>query len=411
VNPERLRAELRAVPVPGAEAAEARGRRVVLAAFEERRGSAFPPYVRKGTAAPPLASRRRRFALALAAVTLLAALLLSPAGASVRHWIGGVFTAGVPGAERDLRGVPGRGQLLVQSRRGPWVVKPDGSRRLLGDYDAAAWSPHGLYLAVASGRTLSAVEPDGAPHWSLTAPGPVADPRWSPSGYRIAYRSGRGLWVVAGDGSGARRLDPRVEPVPPSWSASGLPLLAYADGGGRTVVRSAAGGVLASAPSLSELRELEWGGWGTTILEASARALWLRPVRSQKLAGGVHLAPPERIPLPLGRLRQAALAPGGASVAVLIERGTPAAPRAEVDLIDRRGGAPHRLFAAASRLGQIAWSPGGRRLLITWPAADQWLFVPTHGRGRIHAVSGISRAFSPGSRGAFPSVAGWCCRR
>ena len=70
---------------------------------------------------------------------------------------------------------------------------------------------------------------------------------------------------------------------------------------------------------------------------------------------------------------------------------------------DRLGAAPHRLFRVTGRIGQIAWSPNGRWLLVTWPDADQFLFV--HGR-RIRAVSGIARQFGGG---AFPTIGGWCC--
>ena len=177
MNEKRLSELLRETPVPGAADAEGRGLRVIDAAFSGRR-----------------APRRRalpRLAVALAGAALFAALLLTPAGADVRAWIGDVFTAGVPNAEPELTEIPGGGRLLVQSAQGPWVVQADGSRRLLGAYAAAAWSPHGLFVAAASSRTLSAVEPDGTPHWSITAPGRVRDPRWSPSGFQIAYRAGR----------------------------------------------------------------------------------------------------------------------------------------------------------------------------------------------------------------------------
>jgi hypothetical protein len=411
MNEARLRQLLREARVPDPGSTEARSRRVVLAAFEDHRGRGWTRY--SGTSSTALRSRRARFALALAIVTLLAALLLSPAGASVRHWIGDAFTAGVPGADRDLSGVPGGGELLVQSRHGPWVVDGDGSRRLLGRYDAAAWSPRGLFVAVGSGRTLTAVEPDGTPHWSITAPARVADPRWSPSGYRIAYRAGDGLRALAGDGSGDHLIAPAVAPVPPAWSPLRPPTLAYVDTGGQIVLRDAdSGRALATAPALPRPHELEWSGSGDEILEASATAIRLRAVHPSKREPDLRLGPPQRIPIRKGgKLRQAALSPDGGTLADLVELGHPGSPREEVDLIDPRAGTTRRIFAAASRLGQIAWSPDGRRLLITWPGADQWLFVPVSGRGRIHAVAGISRAFSPGSRGAFPTVEGWCCRR
>jgi hypothetical protein len=44
-------------------------------------------------------------------------------------------------------------------------------------------------------------------------------------------------------------------------------------------------------------------------------------------------------------------------------------------------------------------SPDGRRLLLTSPAADQWLLVRTAGPARLTAFSGIGREFDPGERG------------
>ena len=54
--------------------------------------------------------------------------------------------------------------------------------RFLGNYTDATWSPHGLFVAVTHGRQLSAIAPDGTPHWSLAQRQRVSDPRWSPSG-------------------------------------------------------------------------------------------------------------------------------------------------------------------------------------------------------------------------------------
>src|SRR6185437_7031143 len=113
---------------------------------------------------------------------------------------------GVERAEPALTRLPGGGDLLVQSPHGPWLVHADGSRRLLGDYDQATWSPRGLFVAAAGGRQLTAVEPHGDPHWSISSPARISSPRWAPSGYRVAYLSGRSLRVVAGDGTGDRLL-------------------------------------------------------------------------------------------------------------------------------------------------------------------------------------------------------------
>lgn len=418
----QLRERLRRVPVPAADDAERRGLDLVTAAFDQRQ--------------PPRRSPLPRLAAALAAATLTAALLLSPAGATVRDWVGEVFEGGVPEAERGLSRIPGGGRLLVQSAEGPWVVQPDGARRLLGDYDDATWSPHGLFAATAAGRTLSAVEPDGTPRWSLPAPGRVRDPRWGPSGVQIAYRAGRQLRLVAGDGSGDRLLDRAVAPLAPAWAPGGVPLLGFADANRRVRVVATGDPVsgrtdegLASVRALPGVAVLEWSPAGDALLEASPRTLRLRSVALRKIPPGAELGGTVRLPLPLGAtLVSATFSPSGDSVAALLRlpaaggkegRGDAAGPRSEIVLIDLRDYSSHRLFAVTGLLSDLTWSPRGERLLVTWPEADQWLFlsVPAAGASRpgrnpIHAVGGIAAEFAPGAHliARFPRVEGWCCR-
>jgi hypothetical protein len=80
--------------------------------------------------------------------------------------------------------------------------------------------------------------------------------------------------------------------------------------------------------------------------------------------------------------------------------------------IRRRGAASEALlegrvvFRGTGEFGDVARSPDGRWLLVTWPTADQWVFVHTAGQRRIEAVSGITRQFGGGT---FPRIAGWCC--
>ncbi|MEX2105453.1 MAG: hypothetical protein WD810_00995 [Solirubrobacterales bacterium] len=400
MNEARLRSLLRERPIPAAEDAERRGLEVVTAAFAQRR--------------PARRSPLPRLALAAAVAGLLAALLLSPAGAAVRDWVDDVFTAGVPDAEPGLTEIPGGGRLLVQSPAGPWVVQPDGSRRLLGDYQEATWSPRGLFVGAVSGRTLSAVEPGGTPHWSLSAPSPVSDPRWSPSGLRIAFRAGDGLWVVDADGSDSRRIDPSVAAPAAAWSPHGLALLAYVDADGRLRIANAdSGEIVGSAEAAAGVETLEWGGDGSTLVEGSWRSLRLRRLTVSKAIAAIDIGPPRALALPAdGTVRDAALSPDGATVAILVERGNAVRARSEVLLIDARGHSRQHLFTAPGRLAELAFSPDGGRLLITWPEADQWLFVPADGRGRVRAIGGIAAEFAPGDGGAprFPRVDGWCCR-
>lgn len=400
MNERRLRTLLREEPVPGAAEAERRGLELVARAFAERQPA-------RQTV------RLRRLAVALAVTALLAALILSPAGAAVRHWVGDVFTAGVDDAELALTDVPGGGNLLVQSPRGPWVVDPDGSRRLLGSYEEATWSPHGLFVAASSGRTLSAIEPDGTPRWSISANGRISDPRWSPSGFRVAYRAGNSLRVEHADGTAGTRVAAASAAVPPAWYPPGPHVLAYVDAERRLIVGEAdTGSTIDAGVASPGVTGLGWSRDGGAILEVARRGIWLRDVRIGKLAGFFQLGPAARLDLPASAaIRAAAFAPRGRTVAVLLERRSTAGPRSEALLIDPSGGPARRIFAVSGRLTELAWSPDGRRLLLAWPAADQWLFVPVAAGPNLRAIGDVSGVFTPGRGGQapFPQIEGWCC--
>ncbi len=72
-----------------------------------------------------------------------------------------------------------------------------------------------------------------------------------------------------------------------------------------------------------------------------------------------------------------------------------------------RAGRPTPMFTGSGTLGELTWSPSGRRLLVGWPEANQWLLI---GRGRPRAFAGMSRQLDPGATGAgFPRLSGWCC--
>ncbi len=400
MNEGRLRTLLRDEPVPGAAEAERRGLELVERAHLERQPLHRPV-------------RPRRLAVALAIAALLAALILSPAGAAVRHWVDDVFTAGVRRAEPALTEIPGGGKLLVQSQRGPWAVQGDGSRRLLGDYREATWSPHGLFVAASSGRTLSAIEPNGTPRWSISASDRVQDPRWSPSGFRIAYRVGSSLRVVRADGTGDALVGP-ASAVPPAWFPPGLHLLAYLDGERRIVITETdARRTMDAAAASPGVVGLSWSANGHRLIEISRRDLWLRDVRMSKLASSLRLGTARRIHLPTaGVVRAAAFSPQGGTIAVLLDRSLgPGPPRSEALLVDPSGGPARRLFGVSGHLTELAWSPDGHRLLLAWPAADQWLFVPVARETRLRAIGDVAAIFSPGNtaRALYPRIEGWCC--
>lgn len=425
---------LRELAIPEPADAEERGRRIVGTAFAERTGGDGSRSELMGPITPTISERRSRrplphLALGLSLAALLAILMLSPAGAAVRDWVDDTFSASPPRPEPTLARIPGGGRLLVQTGEGPWVVQPDGSRRLLGDYESASWSPHGLFVVAAKGRTLTAMEPDGIPHWSITSgkrvgfPGRrVASPVWSPSGERIAYRSGFDLRVVAGDGSEDRLLagstaagtppGARISPayVPPAWNPTGKYELAYVTGAGRLrILDSETGAVLAAAPAMRRITWMDWGAGGKKILEASPGKLRLRPVLPAGHPSRSALGKAHRLPLPAGAsLVDAALAPERPLVAASVTHWKQHGTYSEV-LVFRPGSRTQRLLSVPGSLGQVVWSPDSRRLLVAWPGADEWLFLPL-AAGKASAVGNISWAFAPGGRRtSFPLIEGWCC--
>lgn len=348
------------------------------------------------------APRRRRHILrrptgvVVAAVVAAGGVALSPAGATVGRLVDRAL--GVDHAAPTMVALPARGRLLVSGSHGTWIVAANGTARRIGPWREASWSPHGLYLAVAADGGLAAINTRGVLQWRLAEPD-VSDPRWyPPSGYRVAYLSRDQLRVVAGDGAGDRPLAAPVAHVAPAWRPGHPYQLAYIAGDGRLVVRDAASGAkLWSANPHARVRRLSWSADGQRLLASSSAALLL-------YSGGGRLV--SRMPVGGGRVTGAALSPNGRQLA-LVTRGHGGA----VMVYTRIGRHPAvRRVLAGPGLGQVVWSPDGRWLLASWPAANQWVFVQVSGRPQIAAVARISQQFSarlPGGR--FPHVDGWCC--
>lgn len=375
---------LLAVPVPDELEAQRRAWAIVRGAYAEREPSPPP---------------RRRLRL-LAAVAVLAALVaaaLSPPGRSVGGWIRD-RVAGEEATEALIR-LPSAGRLLVVSEQGPWLVRPDGSKRLLGSYEDASFSPNGLFLVATGGRRVVALEPDADARWTVTRPTPVADARWAPSpGFLVAYREGETLRVVGGDGTGDRLLAESVAQVAPAWRpGENRTVLAYASTDGRVHVVEADGDQLWAADSGAAPQQLLWSDDAGLLLVVTAGRRHPLYAAGGRPAGAA-------LETPAGQeVLDAAFAPGTRDIAYSAY--DPEAGESSIVL------AGESLQQGEGHLEDLVFSPNGSWLVTGWPEADQLLFLRLPGVSRIVAVPDVRREFDPGGAGAtsFPRVAEWCC--
>jgi hypothetical protein len=391
VRDERVRRLLQSAAAPGELDAERRAWAVVRAAYDPA-----APTSRRAWPTRPL--------IALAAVLALVAAALSPPGRAVGGWmrdaIGRERVAGRADARPALASLPAPGRLLVVSARGAWVVNEDGSKRRLGAYGDASWSPRGLHVVLVRGPRLVAATPTGEIRWTLTRRPRVIAPRWSPSGFRIAYGARGALRVVNGDGEPDRLLAARAVPGAWAWHPDAARhVLAYATPDGIVrVVDVDAERVLWRTRRGSPVLRVEWSADGEELLVVSPRRLrtFARP-GERRLNMWVPLT-----------VRTAGFAPSGREIGFMVS--DPTAGESAVFVYDGRSS--REVFSGAGRFGDLEWSPDGRWLLVTWPSADQWLFLRMPRVGEIRAVSDIQREFDPGggAAGAPPRPAGWCCR-
>jgi hypothetical protein len=326
----------------------------------------------------PVVRRRSpiRPALVLAAVAVaVVAAALSPPGRAVVNAVR--RSIGIEGAQPALFQLPSPGRLLVSGAGGTWVVAADGSTRRLGAYTQASWSPHALFVVAATGNELAAIEPANARiHWQLARPG-ILFPSWggTRTDTRIAFLTSNSVHVIAGDGTNDARLSEAARVAPVWQPRTSKHVLAYVDARGRVRI----GGRVVSH-AYAGARALAWSPDGKTLALATRRGV-------VELAVATRRAHTFRV----AGVRALAFAPDG-RLALLRGNGV-------LLLAD---GNVRTLFVAPSRLAGLAWSPNGRWLLSSLPAADQWVFVQTRGGHRVLAVSHIRRQF-----GGEPSLDGW----
>jgi hypothetical protein len=376
-----MKRELEHIEIPDEHEARERTWQLVSSAFLDRAPT------------PKRPTRRLVPVLVAVAAGAIVAAAISPPGRAVFHAIR--ETVGVEKAQPALFSLPTSGRLLVASDAGVWVVQADGSKRRLGSYASAAWSPNGLFVATTRHNGLYALTPAGKERWSLARPS-VHSPRWigSRTDTRIAYTSRDVLRVVAGDGRGDDSLGsaPDMAHARLAWRP-GTHSLAYAlpEQAMLVVVDVDARGDEVWSRRVPNVRKLEWSRDGTRLLVLTSKELRVydehgRLVQHRGAGLGVHDT-------------DAAFLPGTHRVALIRVRGT----RSDVLLFP---GGP-LLFHANGELRGLTWAPDGKWLLVGWPAADQLVFLRvTSGGGtrRITAVSNISGQFRSQS---FPRVEGW----
>lgn len=389
---KELKRELQQLAPPDELEAQRRSWAIVRGAFEKRE---------------PVSWHRRHTRLlfaAAAAVVVLAAAFSPPGRALVGNVRDAFEDEKIAKPKRVLTSLPARGQLLVNSPRGPWIVRPDGSRRLLGRYWEGSWSPGARFVVVRRGRQISAVDPKGQIRWTIGRPAQITGARWSPDGFRVAYLTGRELRVVAGDGTGDKVLRDRVGLTPPAWRPNANHELVFGTVDGQIALAQTDTGVTRwRAPVFEPPTQLVWSSDGQRLLALGERYLRIFDADGDELSV---------IGLPLGPSGVAFVR--GTHRFVLI-RYQPATGRSELVLMEaeEERGEERSLFSAAGDFGTLAMSPDGRWLLLGWVDADQWLFLRLD-RLRVRAVSDIAEQFG-GAIGErllaehFPTSVSWCC--
>ncbi len=353
------------------EAAE-RAWRVVRSAYATREPVTWP-------------RRHARPLIAVAIVAAAVAAVLSPPGRSVVHSLR--KAVGVENAQTELFSLPTRGRLLVSGKGGAWIVSADGSRRRLGAYRDATWSPHGLFIAATKASELVALDPKGNVRWTLPRRSPRF-PTWMGTftDTRIAYLAGGRLHVVAGDGTGDRTIGPASR-VAPAWRPGPGHVIAYATKGKAVVYDVDSGHILLRAPP-GQPQKLAWSDDGKLLLV-------FRPfgLRVYDRRGRVVL---QDDPSDATHDADAVFAPGTHRLVIIRIHGLAS------DVFTGRDG--RLLYRGSGALRQLVFSPGGRWMVVTWPTANQWVFVRAGHPRRIVGVSRISSQF-----GGFPHLDGWCC--
>ena len=189
-----------------------------------------------------------------------------------------------------------------------------------------------------------------------------------------------------------------VRAVAPAWRPGAPHTLAWVGASGRVEVRDVDTGALVwrSPASVGAVRALAWSADGHRLLARGAAARRrLRRDGQALLARAAARAAPQ--------VGAAAWAPRGDRIALAL-RGAHGHER--LRHAARRWCPGRPVFTTTGTLRSLAWSPNGRRLLVRWADADQWLAALPQRRERPDHRDRLDLA---PLRQRPPTVQGWCC--
>lgn len=377
-----LRRALQRIQAPDELEGQRRAWPLVRAAFDARETIAWP-------------RRNLRPLLAAAVGVAVLAASFSPPGRALVGSVHDAFTSEVK-PKPALASLPAPGPLLVNSKSGPWIVQFDGSKRLLGSWEEASWSPQAKYLVVTRDHRVAAIDPNakGAVRWTVDRLGRVRSGRWSPDGFRVAYLNGPELRVVVGNGTADGSIRRVVGSTPPAWRPEGEHELAFSTVDGRIELVQTDSAKTTWRTGPGEVpTELVWSEDGKRLLVLGERSLRVLDENGRKLWS---------IGLPIG--------PSGIAFVrkkhrFVMIRFSPATGRSDLVLLQAEAdpGEARFLYSAPGDFRSLAISPNGNWLLVGWVNADQWLFLRLSA-AKVQAVSNIGQQF-----GSFPAGVSWCC--